>query len=253
MSLYGGKVNAKTALQVASDEFRTLNITNAALASTSGSATLSLILGGEEFVLGTVKSGSTEQFSLDVVIEPSEKSYYFNVKGDGEIHLTGYYMLPQMPFGESFDDEGFSDDEEGLAAGFDANKYLMGAGLDDDDDDDEDMEEAETPKASPAAKGKQSPKADAKKAAPAAKTESPKAEAKKAAAPAKAGNQQPAKGGAQKAKGGNQQPAKGGNQPAKGGNQQPAKGGNQQQGGQNNKKRKGGNQGGNPNKKQKKN
>jgi len=130
MSIWGSRVSAVSPLKVTSDESRNLSITQAALAS-GHSNVLSVRIGTDSFVLGTLRHEKKEQFPLDLaVIAQSEVPYEFHVKGDGEIHLTGYYTYATL------EDIGMAEDSE-LEEGEASRQKLMG-GLDDESASDSD-------------------------------------------------------------------------------------------------------------------
>lgn len=98
-----------------------LHVSNAALGFASkGKATVVAKVDGKEFVLTHLENGKAEHTTLDLYFR-DDQEVSFLVKGEAEVHLSGYY------------EPSHEDGEDDLYGGF----------PDEDDEDDEDIDEEE--------------------------------------------------------------------------------------------------------------
>jgi len=144
MTLWGGKVTEGKPLLVEA-ELTPLHLTRAALAGTrnksdKASATvLSLTIGGESYVIGTLRPGQVEQLDLGLNVHgDSGKSYYLNVEGPGEVHVTGELII------DYHDDYSLDDSEMGEEG--EGGLYGIGASGSSDDGEGDEMELDDQPK-----------------------------------------------------------------------------------------------------------
>ena len=124
----GGKVSASKPLAIDASDEAHLHVTRAALAPSSSSTStstsssspstpgkkgmsvatvLSVTIGGESFVVGTLREGVVEQMELSLPVHAaSGKTYYLTVEGPGLVHVTGVYeaALPDDDDEDDYDD-----------------------------------------------------------------------------------------------------------------------------------------------------
>jgi len=94
MSLFGLKITSNKPGVLFPAEDQHLIITQAAIAeSQGGDQVLTITIGGDEFTLGTLRKGSKDEIPLNLhLLAGTETTYYMNLKGEGEVHLTGCYQ-----------------------------------------------------------------------------------------------------------------------------------------------------------------